>query len=73
MTVDEYLQAVITKNPALGKPDDERVTLTCRGLRALIRQAYEIGEQHGHEMKKGEEKLFRNMNSDPFNPFPWAK
>lgn len=36
MTADEYLNAVIAKNPALGKPDEEKVTLTCRGLRALI-------------------------------------
>jgi len=72
MTAEEYLNAVIAKNPALGKPDDEKVTLTCRGIRALIRQAFAMGEQRGAELRKAEEKLNRAAN-DIFNPFPWAK
>ena len=72
MTAEEYLKAVIERNPALGKPDDEKVTLTCRGIRALIRQAFAMGEQRGAELRKAEEKLNRAAK-DIFNPFPWAK
>lgn len=43
MTAEEYLSALIAKNPALGKPDDEPVTLKARGLRAIIRQAHAKG------------------------------
>ena len=72
MNDEEYLNAVIAKNPALGKPNDEKVTLTCRGIRALIIQAFAMGEQHGAELRKAEEKLNRAAK-DIFNPFPWAK
>ena len=42
------------------------------GIRALIRQAFAMGEQRGAELRKAEEKLNRAVN-DIFNPFPWAK
>ena len=72
MTADEYLNAVIAKNPALGKPDEEKVTLTCRGLRALIRQAHEMGVEHGIAVTRKVNSTFGNSN-DIFNPFPWTK
>lgn len=59
MTAEEYLAAIIAKNPAIGRADDEKITLTACGLRALIRQAYAKGEEHGRteQMKKD-----RNMD-----------
>ncbi len=47
MTAEEYLAAITAKNPALARPDNETITLTARGLRALIRQAHAKGEEHG--------------------------
>lgn len=43
MTAEQYLKAVIERNPALGKPDDEKITLTARGIRNLIKQAHAMG------------------------------
>ena len=63
MNADEYLKAIIAKNPALGKPDEEKVTLTCRGLRALIRQAHEMG------VKQGIAVCQKNIG----NVFPWTR
>lgn len=67
MTADEYIQAVITKNPAMGKPDEERITLTCRGLRALIRQAHHIGMEHEKAISAKMDSLFGNRQSNPFS------
>ena len=66
MTVEEYLQAIIAKNPALGKPDDEKVTLTCRGLRALIRQAYEKGFEQHKLLSEKVDGFFGKGSSNPF-------
>ena len=66
MTVEEYLQAIIAKNPALGKPDDEKVTLTCRGIRALIRQSFDKGMEH---QKLLSEKIGGLVGEGSSNPF----
>lgn len=68
MTIEEYLNAIIARNPALGKPDDEKVTLTCRGLRALVRQAYDKGFEQHKLLSEKIDDLFGNSN-----PFPWVK
>lgn len=72
MTADEYINAIIAKNPALGKADDEKVTLTCRGLRALIRQAHEKGFEHHKLLSEKIGSMF-GKNSNPFDSFPWTK
>jgi hypothetical protein len=46
MSGEEYLKALIERNPAIGKPDEEKITLTCRGLRKIVLQAHETGYQH---------------------------
>lgn len=43
MEVEEYIRLLMEKNPALNKADDEVVSLKARGLRAIIRQAYQKG------------------------------
>lgn len=43
MNADKYWQKLVEKNPALGKADDEKVTLTVRGLRNVVKQAHETG------------------------------
>lgn len=66
MTVEEYLQAIIAKNPALGKPDDEKVTLTCRGIRALIRQSFDKGMEHQKLLSEKVDGFFGKGSSNPF-------
>ena len=66
MTVEEYLQAIIAKNPALGKPDDEKVTLTFRGIRALIRQSFDKGMEHQKLLSEKIGGLFGEGSSNPF-------
>ena len=73
MTADEYLNAVIAKNPALGKPDEEKVTLTCRGLRALIRQAHEMGFKQGIAVSQKVNSAFGKSNDIFGDVFPWTK
>lgn len=68
MTEEEYLNAIIKKNPAIGRPDAETVTLTARGMRAVIRQAFTKGFEHGREIEKTMQNL-RNNRSDPFSGF----
>lgn len=46
MNAEEYLKAVIDEIPAVGKPGDEKITLTCRGLRNLIKKAHENGSMN---------------------------
>jgi hypothetical protein len=43
-TFEEYWGALVKKNPAFGRAEDERVTLTARGLKAVVKQAWEKGE-----------------------------
>ena len=71
MNADEYLNRLIEKNPAIGKPDDEHITLTCRGLRNIIRQAHKIGYEDCKETEELMRQFFRRPKSDPFdsNPF----
>ena len=57
MTAEQYLKAVIERNPALGKPDDEKITLTARGIRNLIKQAHAMGVQQGKHEAAVKEKL----------------
>ena len=45
MTEDEYLDALLKRNPALDKDDDEPVTLRVRGLKAIVRQAFRKGQE----------------------------
>lgn len=52
LTAEEYLEIIIAKNPAIGRPDEETVTLKARGVRALIRQAHAKGEEHGRRLQK---------------------
>ena len=73
MTADEYLNAVISKNPALGKPDEEKVTLTCRGLRALIRQAHEMGVKQGIAVSQKVNSAFGNSHDIFGDAFPWTR
>jgi len=47
MTEDEYLAALLKRNPALDKPDDETITLRVRGLKAIVRQAFQKGKEAG--------------------------
>ena len=47
MTEDEYLEALLKRNPALDKPDDETITLRVRGLKAIVRQAFQKGKEAG--------------------------
>ena len=65
MTSEEYLAAIIAKNPAIGKPDAETITLTARGLRALIRQAHEKGEEHGRAQEQ-KSQLSKDLFSELF-------
>jgi hypothetical protein len=43
-TFEEYWEALVKKNPAFGRAQDEHVTLTARGLKAVVKQAWEKGE-----------------------------
>lgn len=45
MTEDEYLDALLKRNPALDKDDDEPVTIRVRGLKAIVRQAFRKGQE----------------------------
>ena len=65
MTADEYIKALINKNPAIGKADHATITLTCRGLRNIIKQAHETGYQYHAEIQDKISKLFRVPKS-PF-------
>ena len=71
MTAEEYWNALVAKNPALDKRDDETITLKVRGLRAMIKQAHAKGEEAGATPKA------RNPFGDPGGmgnsswPFPW--
>lgn len=66
MNADEYLKRLIEKNPAIGKPDDEKITLTCRGLRNIIKQAHKIGYDEHKEIEEKMRKLFRVPHNYPF-------
>lgn len=71
LTAEEYLKLIISKNPAIGKSDEEVIKLKARGIRALIRQAHEKGFERGREfehhcsgLKKNHsdfEKIFQEM------------
>lgn len=63
MTEQEYLDAVIAKNPAIGRPDDQTVTLTARGLRALIRQSFQRGYFQGRENQRFLEEQAKKLSS----------
>ena len=43
-TFEEYWEALVKKNPAFGRAEAEHVTLTARGLKAVVKQAWEKGE-----------------------------
>lgn len=43
-TFEEYWEALVKKNPAFGRAEEEHVTLTARGLKAVIKQAWDKGE-----------------------------
>lgn len=43
MTEDQFMQAVLARNPGLDKDDDEVIKLKARGLKALLRQAFQKG------------------------------
>ena len=64
MNLDEYMSAIIAKNPALGGADDARVTMTCRGVRNLIRQAYQMGWDQSRQIQDKTNRIF-----NPSNPF----
>ena len=52
LNAEEYLAAIIAKNPAIGRADDETITLKARGLRSLIQRAHQKGEEHGRRLQK---------------------
>jgi len=54
MNEDEYLKALLQRNPGLNKGDDDTVTLRVRGLKAIIRQAF----QKGRESALGDQKNY---------------
>ena len=66
MTADEYIKALIERNPAIGKPDDEKITLTCRDLRAIIRQAYDKGFEQHQQVSEKIGGFFGKGSSNPF-------
>lgn len=66
MNAEKYLELLIQKNPAIGKPDDEKITLTCRGLRNIIKQAHEVGYKHNDEVQELMARLFRVPPRHPF-------
>lgn len=43
-TFEEYWEALVKKNPAFGRAEGEHVTLTARGLKAVVKQAWDKGE-----------------------------
>jgi hypothetical protein len=43
------MEAVLSRNPGLDKPDDEVVKLKARGLKALLRQAFQKGREDAAE------------------------
>jgi hypothetical protein len=43
-TFEEYWAALVKKNPAFGRAEDAHVTLTARGLKAVVKQAWDKGE-----------------------------
>ena len=49
MTEDQFMQAVLARNPGLDKPDEEVVKLKARGLKALLRQAIQKGYEDASE------------------------
>lgn len=63
MTKEEYIKAMIARNPALGKADEETVKLTCRGIRALVGQAYDMGFAAAIERKQSRKKTGRCLSS----------
>jgi len=66
MSGEEYLKALIDRNPAIGKPDEEKITLTCRGLRKIVLQAHETGYQHCIKVQETMGRLFRVPPRNPF-------
>jgi len=52
MNEDEYLEALLRRNPGLNKSDDDTVTLRVRGLKAIIRQAFQKGRESGIESQQ---------------------
>ena len=71
MNADQYIEKLVEKNPAIGRPDDERITLTCRGLRNIIKQAHKVGYDDYKETQELMQRLFRVPQRNPFdsNPF----
>ena len=67
MNADQYIEKLVEKNPAIGRPDDERITLTCRGLRNIIKQAHKVGYDDRIETEELMRKLFRVPNRNPFD------
>lgn len=49
MTEEQFLQAVLARNPGLDKPDDEVVKLKARGIKNLLRQAFQKGYEDAAE------------------------
>ena len=66
MTAQQYIDALIARNPAIGRPDDETVTLTARGLRAIIRQAHEKGVEHGREVSEKFHDVFSQITKGKY-------
>lgn len=66
MTAQEYIDALIAKNPAIGRADNETVTLTARGLRAIIRQAHEKGVDHGRDVAEKCHDIFGRIWRDRY-------
>jgi len=67
MNIEEYLRAVIRKNPAIARQDDAHISLTARGLRSIIRNAFAFGEEHGREQERTRQTFDKKFG--PNNPF----
>ena len=65
MNEKAYYEALCIKNPQLRGADEEHVTLTKRGIRNIVLQAFRMGEEAERGKAKGVdlfEHLFRGAN-----------
>jgi hypothetical protein len=65
MNEKAYYEALCIKNPKLRGADEEHVTLTKRGIRNIVLQAFRMGEEAESAKAKGVdlfEHFFRGAN-----------
>lgn len=60
--------ALVKKNPAFGRTEDEHVTLTARGLKAVVKQAWEKGEMSmAQKTAKAFSEDTKRKNDSPYS------